>query len=42
MAVPSVEGRDTVWIVIIRQATEQDWPLIYPIDAVFVANGGGR
>jgi hypothetical protein len=22
-----------IWVVIIRQATEQDWPLIYPIYA---------
>jgi arsenate reductase len=31
--------RDTVRIVIVRQATEQDWPLIYPIYAAIMAEG---
>ena len=31
--------RGTVWIMIIRQATEQDWPLIYPIYAAIMAEG---
>jgi hypothetical protein len=37
---PSIPGQDgIVWVVIIRQATEQDWPLIYPICAAIVAEG---
>src|SRR5947207_10775657 len=32
-------ANDTVRVVIIRRATEQDWPLIYPIYAAIMAEG---